>query len=104
MGEFKRWLIKKLGGYCEQQLVRPIVMPVEEPDIETVGTHIVLSYEDCMRCDVKSFVTKSIVRNIADSLLKTGALMIESEYDPIANQHHYYGTIKVAVNSHVVCD
>jgi len=104
MGEFKRWLIKKLGGYCEQQLVRPIVMPVEVPDIETVGTHIVLRYEDCIRCDVKSFVTKSIVRDIADSLLKIGAVMVESEYDPIANQHHYYGTIKVVVNNHAVCN
>lgn len=104
MGTFKRWLIKKLGGCCEPQLVEPIVIRPENPDIRTLVTHIVLSYEDCMRCDVESFVTKSIVRNIADSLLETGALMVESEYDPIANQHHYYGTLKVVVNNHVVCN
>ena len=65
MKKFKRWLIHKLGGLCEDDVIKPnITLISNEKKVERIRAEIIVDREDIPFDDVKRILFDGICKEL----------------------------------------
>ena len=88
MTKFRKWLIKKLGGYTEQMMIEPPVIFKRELKVQTLQAEIIYNHEELYSYDpeyVKFFAEKELEKisnKLGKSIIDNGLFEVTDYDDP----------------------
>lgn len=70
MKKFRRWLIHKLGGFCKDDIVRPIISKEKERELQRIKAEFTTTFEDIPKEEVKKILLDGIYKELSTYYFK----------------------------------